>query len=156
MPLPRTLFWTELADDLVTAGRIEDASRYLTTALSKTSDPSLMVSLGRTYFLRGAFDEADRCFRQAVELAPNDHAGYLNLARIAVLRNDQAGALTQLNRARALSPRRYDVLYTLALLYRQLGRTAEADQLQQTIKRLREQLGPQAPASNAKWPRYSL
>ena len=34
MPLPRNLFWTQLADDLVSSGRIDDARRYLTKALS--------------------------------------------------------------------------------------------------------------------------
>jgi tetratricopeptide (TPR) repeat protein len=156
VPGPHTLFWTELADDLIAVGRIEDASRYLAMAVSKSSDPSLLNRLGRTYFLRGAFDDAEPCFRRAAELAPNDHVAYLNLARLALSRQDQGEALAQLNRARALAPRQYDVLYSLALVYRQLGRTAEADQLQPTVNRLREQLGPQPPASNAKWPRYSL
>ncbi len=156
MPLPRTLFWTELADDLVSAGRIEDASRYLASALSKTTDASLLNRLGWTYLLRSMLDDADRCFRQAAELAPTDHVAYLNLAKVAVLRHDEKTALAHLNRARALAPVRYDVLYSLALVYRQLGRTADADQLQQSIKRLRENLGPQPPASNVPWPRYSL
>jgi tetratricopeptide (TPR) repeat protein len=156
VPPPHALFWTELADDLIAVGRIEDASRYLAIAVSKTSDSSLLNRLGMTYFLRGAFDDADPCFRRAAELAPNDHVAYLNLAKLAISRHDQVDALAQLNRARALSPRQYDVLYSLALVYRQLGRTAEADQLEQTVKRLREKLGPQPPASNAKLPRYSL
>jgi tetratricopeptide (TPR) repeat protein len=156
VPPPHALFWTELADDLIAVGRIEDASRYLSMAVSKTSDASLLNLLGTTYFLRGAFDDAEPCFRRAAELAPNDHVAFLNLAKLAISRHDPGDALAQLNRARALSPRQYDVLYTLALLYRRLGRTAEADELQQTVKRLREQLGPQPPASNTKWPRYSL
>ena len=83
MPPPHALFWTELADDLIAVGRIEDASRYLTTAVSKTSDPSLLNRLGTTYFLRGALDDAERCFRRAAELAPNDH--------VALLESRQAG-----------------------------------------------------------------
>jgi Flp pilus assembly protein TadD len=141
---------------LIGVGRTEDAGRTLTVAVSKTSNPSLVNRLGLTYSLRGSLDDAERCFRQAVDLAPTDHAAYLNLAKLAVLRGDQEEALAQLNRARALSPRRYDVLYNLALVYRQLRRTADADQLQQTLKHLRAQLGPQAPASSVKWPRYSL
>jgi tetratricopeptide (TPR) repeat protein len=156
MPLPRTLFWTQFCDDLVGVGRIEDAGHFLTIAVSKTSDPSLANRLGLTYFLRGALDDADRCFRQAAELAPADYAAYLNLAKLALSRHDQEEALRQLNRARALAPRQYGVLYSLSLVFRQLGRSAEANQLQETLKHLREQLGPQPPASNAKWPRYSL
>ena len=72
MPLPRTLFWTQLADDLVSSGRIDDARRYLTRALS-SSTRSVIVesSSAQTYFLQGMLDDADRCFRQAAELATN-------------------------------------------------------------------------------------
>ena len=104
MPLPQTLFWTELTDDLVSAGRIEDAARYLASAVSKTTDPSLLNRLGWTYLLRSMLDDADRCFRQAADLAPRDHVAYLNLAKLAVLRHDEKAALAHLNRARLSRP----------------------------------------------------
>jgi tetratricopeptide (TPR) repeat protein len=150
------LFCAQFAEDLVGIGRIEDASRFLTIAVAKTSDPSLMNRLGETYYLRGSLDDAERCFLQAADMAPGDYEAYLNLAKLALARHDQAQALRQLNRARALSPRRYAILYRLGIVYRLLGRTAEADLLEQTIKHLREQSGVQAPASTLNWPRYSL
>lgn len=150
------LFCGQFAEDLVSVGRIEDASRFLSIAVSKSSDPSLMNRLGETYFLRGSLDDAERCFLQAADMAPGDYLAYMNLAKLAQSRHDQAEALRQLNRARSLSPRRYNILYKLQLVYRLLGRTAEADLLGQTVKRLREQSALQAPASIQNWPRYSL
>jgi tetratricopeptide (TPR) repeat protein len=156
MPLPPELFWGQFADDLVGVGRIEDASRFLAGAVAKKPHPSLVNLLGETYFRRREFEDAERCFQQAADMAPNDYRAYLNLGKLAVSRHDQAEALRQLNRARALSPRQYTVLYTLSLVYSQLGRKAEADQLQQTLKRLRGQIGPQPPAGSQAWPRYAL
>jgi tetratricopeptide (TPR) repeat protein len=156
MPLPRNLFWTQLADDLSSSGRIDDARRYLTRALSNSPDASLLNILGQTYFLQGMLDDADRCFRQAAELAITDHLSYLNLARVAILRHEQEEALKQLDHARSLAPRRYSVLYTLASVYRQLGRSAEANQVEASLEQLREQPASQASVANASWPSYSL
>jgi tetratricopeptide (TPR) repeat protein len=156
MPLPRNLFWSQLADDLVSSGRIDDARHYLTKALSNAPDASLLNILGQTYFLQGMLDEANRCFREAAELATTDHLAYMNLARVAIQRHEQEEALKQLNRARGLAPRRYSVLYTLASVYRQLGRKAEANQVEESLEQLREQPTSQATVTNASWPSYSL
>ena len=53
MPLARDLFWTHLADDLVSSGRIDDARRILAKALSNTPDPTLWNRLGQIHFLQG-------------------------------------------------------------------------------------------------------
>jgi tetratricopeptide (TPR) repeat protein len=156
MPLPRSLFWTQLAEDLVSSGRIDDARRHLTRALSSAPDASLWNHLGQTYFLQGALDDADRCFRQASELATTDHVAYLNLAKLAIQRHEQEEALRHLNHARSLAPRQYRVLYGLASVYRQLGRTAEAKQVEESLAQLREQPTSRAPISNGNWPSYSL
>ena len=155
MPLPRNLFWSQLADDLISSGRIDDARHYLARALSNTPDAKLLNYLGQTYFLQGMLDDADRCFRQAAETANTDHAAYVNLAKVAIQRHDQQEALKQLNHARC-SPRRYSVLYTLASVYRQLGRTAEAKQVEASLEQLRERPDAPVPISNASWPSYSL
>jgi tetratricopeptide (TPR) repeat protein len=156
MPLPRSLFWTQLADDLISSGRIDDARHYLAKALSNAPDASLLNILGQTYFLQGMLEDADRCFRQAAELATTDHLAYVNLARVAILRHEQEEALKHLNHARSLAPRRYSVLYTLASVYRQLGRKAEASQVEESLGQLREQPAPQPAAASASWPSYSL
>ena len=155
MPLPRNLFWTQLVDDLVRSGRIDDARHQLTRALSNAPDPTLLNHLGQTYFLQGSFDEAERAYRQAAELPTTDHLAYVNLAKLAILRHDHEEALRQLTRARSLAPRRYSVLYSLASVYRQLGRKAEASQVEESLAPLREQPTSPAPVSNGNWPSYS-
>jgi tetratricopeptide (TPR) repeat protein len=156
MPLPRNLFWTQLADDLIASGRIDDARRYLAKALSSAPDGALLNILGQTYFLQGMLDDADRCFRQATEVATTDHLGYVNLARVAIQRHQQEEALGHLNRALVLAPRRYSVLYTLASVYRLLGRKSEAAQVEQSLAELREAPPPGASVSKASWPSYAL
>jgi tetratricopeptide (TPR) repeat protein len=155
-PLAPVLFSCHLADDLVASGRVDDARRHLANAVRKTQDPALVNRLGMTYFLQGALDDAARCFRQAAELAPADHVAHLNLARVAIQRRDQEEALKQLDQARVLAPRHYSLLYNLVSVYRQLGRTAEADEVQQTLKRLRERPTSSAPSPDGSWPRYAL
>jgi len=155
-PLALGLFWSHLADDLAKSGRIDDARKALTEAVAKAPEPSLLNRLGRMYFLQGDLDNAERCFRQAAELAPTQYEAYVELAQIAVQRHDRHEALRQLDRARALSPRDQSVLYSLASVYRQLGRTSDADRVQETLKHLREQPGASARRANLDWPRYAL
>ena len=114
--------------------------------------------LGYTCFLRGDLDEAERCYRQAVDTDPTLYSPHLNLAKLAIQRRRRDEALRELHQARALAPSRYGVLYSLALLYRQLGRDDDAAKLQQAIKDLQQ---PSAPSSSpgksyAAWPRYAL
>ena len=156
VPLAQDLFWTQLADDLVSSGRMDDARGILTLALSKAPDASLLNRLGQIHFLQGALDDAERCFRQAAELATTDYTAYVNLAKLAISRRDQKEALLQLNHARSLAPRRYGVLYSLASVYRQLGRTAEADQVEESLEQLRERTASPGRVSKGNWPSYSL
>jgi len=155
-PLARSLFWSQLADDLARSGRIDDARLALAEAVAKTPDPSLLNRLGRFYFLQGDLDDAERCFRQSAELAPTQYEVYVELAKLAIQRHDQQEALKQLTQARALAPREQSVLYSLVSVYRQLGRTAEANQVQETLKQLRERPTSAARRANGDWPRYAL
>ncbi len=156
MPLARSLFWSHLADDLESSGRIDDARLALTQALEKTPDPSLLNRLGRISFLQGDLDQAERSFRQSAELAATQYEAYVELAKLAIQRHDRQEALRQLSQARALAPREQSVLYSLVSVYRQLGRTTEADQVQETLKQLREQAAQPDRAANRDWPRYAL
>jgi tetratricopeptide (TPR) repeat protein len=156
MPASRPLFWRQLAADLVECGRLEDAGRYLNQALAFGSDPQLLDQLGHTYFLRGDLDEAERCYRQAAEMAPDFYLPHLNLAKLALQRRRRDEALRELNQARLLAPRQYGVLYNLSLLYRQLGLTAEADRVQEEIRQLRQDASKASATPNPRWPRYAL
>ena len=156
MPASRPLFWKQLADDLVECGRIEDAGRYLDQALALGPDAQLLNQLGHTHFLRGDFDGAERCFRQAAESDPIVYGPHLNLAKLALQRQQRDEAARELNQARLLAPRQYGVLYSLALLYRQLGQAAEADRVQSEINELREAVATAPRTPNPTWPRYAL
>jgi tetratricopeptide (TPR) repeat protein len=157
MPLVRGLFWSHLADDLIECGRFEDAGRYLTQALVDNNDASLMNRLGRVYFLQGSLIEAERCFRQVAEWDPSDYSSRLELAKLALQRRARAEALLHLNQAHLLAPRHYSVLYSLASVYRQLGRTFDADRIQETINQLvRDKPSSSPHPTNSPWPRYAL
>jgi tetratricopeptide (TPR) repeat protein len=156
MPLDRSLFWSHLAEDLVASGRIDDAGRYLTKALADAPDAHLMNRLGRAYFLQGALDKAEHYFRRAMECDPTDYSAYLNLGELALQRQEREEALKHLNLARALVPQHYGVLYNLASVYRQLGRSADADRIQKTLEQLRGNSSSTAGLTNGPWPRYAL
>jgi tetratricopeptide (TPR) repeat protein len=156
MPASRPLFWKQLTDDLVECGRIEDAGRYLSQALALGPDAELLNRLGHTHFLRGDFEAAERCFRQAAESDPTFYGPHLNLAKLALQRQHRDEAARELNQARLLAPRQYGVLYSLALLFRQLGQPAEADRIQSEIGELREAAATAPRTPGPRWPRYAL
>jgi tetratricopeptide (TPR) repeat protein len=156
MPAARALFWNHLTDDLASSGRLDDAARYLSQLLKTSPNARLMDRLGQTFFLQGELDQAERCFRQAAEWDPAAYRPRVQLAQVALQRREPARALEHLNQARQLAPREYDVLYTLASVYRQLGRAAEADRIQEAIRELRQAPAPSPRAAPGTWPRYAL
>jgi tetratricopeptide (TPR) repeat protein len=156
MPASRAMFSNHYALDLINCGRIEDAGRYLTQALTKGPDGKLMDLLARTYLLRGEMEEAERGFRQAVEWDPRDFAPRLSLVNLAMQRGRLEEALQHLNQARLLAPGRSDVLFKLVSVYKQLGQTAEADRVQQMIKELRAPAISAGRNQDGSWPRYAL
>jgi len=156
MPLAHRLFWSHLADDLVASGRLDDAKGRLIRALASAPDADLMNRLGRVYFLEGAFDDAERCFRQAGEWNPSDYKPHLDLCKLALQRHQREEALKYLDQAKVLAPREYSVLYSLASVYRQLGRPADASRVEEILARLREKPAAPAPPAVTPWPRYAL
>jgi tetratricopeptide (TPR) repeat protein len=83
---------------------------------------------------------------QAAEWDPDLYAPHLDLAKLALLRQDRDLALKHVSQAKLLAPREYSVLYSLQSVYRQLGNTAQADRIQEDLKLLR--------ANSAARPRY--
>ncbi len=155
-PLPRRLFWEHFADDLVASGRIPDAKAYLTKAIEAAPDPALMNQLGNIYILDGNIEQAERCYRQALEWDPKQYGPHLGLAKLALQRRQPQDALGHLKKAKLLAPRQYEVLYTLASVYRQLGQVADAERAEDALKHLRASSDlPQLPLGGA-WPRYAL
>ncbi len=152
----RKLFWTQLNNDLIECGRIEDAGRHLERALAEDRDADLMDLLGNTYFLRGRLEEAERCYRQAAQWDPAFYRPHLDLAKLYLQLGRRDEALRELNQARALAPRQYGVLYVVAVLYNQLGRKAEAEQVRREIASLREEASSAPRAPGTPWPAYAL
>ena len=157
MPLPRALFWSHLADDVAGSGRLDDVVRYLTRALEQDPDAELVYKLGRTYFLQGAMDQAERCYRQAIEWNPKDFRFPLYLGKLEFQRKHFDAALNFLEKARTLAPEHADVLHNLSLVYRHLGRTSEADRLQEILNQRRRQAPAHAQRSpQDPWPPHAL
>jgi tetratricopeptide (TPR) repeat protein len=157
MPASRKFFWNQLAGDLIECGRIEDAARYLERALSISPNADLINLIGYTDFLRGNLDEAERRYHQAAEMDASLYGPHLALAKLALQRRRYDEALRELDEARRLAPRRYGVLYSLVLLYKQLGRDGEAAKVQAEIKEVRQETAASSSrAPNAAWPRYAL
>ncbi len=156
MPLPRQIFWSHLATSMMSSGRIDDASRYLTRVLADTPDIELMNTLGRAYFLQGLIDEAERCYRQAVEWDPSDYLAHYNLGKIELQRHRLEAALNDLNAARELAPGRTDALYSLVIVYRLLQQPAEVARMEGLIKQIHEHPAPLTRSSKDRWPRYAL
>ncbi|GAC1474095.1 MAG: hypothetical protein NVSMB9_23840 [Isosphaeraceae bacterium] len=140
MPLQRSLFWSHLAEDLLRIGRADDVIRHLTKAPETRSDPGLIVQLGQAYVLRSSFDEADVCFRQALDLDPKFYAAWLGLGRLALQRHQPEEAVSSLQQAAKLSPGSYETTYGLSLAYRQLGKDEEARRYQKKADQLRSRV----------------
>jgi tetratricopeptide (TPR) repeat protein len=135
MPLPRTLFWKNLAIDLIAVGRTDEARRYLTDAMSQSQDAGLMELVGLTYSQQGALDEAERCWRQAESWDPDNADVCLDLGRLALGSNRWGEAVSFLKRAADRSTDAVEPLYNLSQAYRMLGNAAEAER----YRRLAEQ-----------------
>jgi tetratricopeptide (TPR) repeat protein len=156
MPFPRRIFWTELASDLISLGRPADAARFLERAVAVDRDVFLMNALGWAYDQNGQQADAERCYLQAVAIDAHDYAPHLNLGRLELHRRHTTEALAHLERAVELAPRQYEALYNLSLAYRQLGRTADADRIQERLRVRRARAAAPARSSHAPVPRYEL
>jgi tetratricopeptide (TPR) repeat protein len=140
MPLPPREFWTYLADDLLAIGRAADARRYLVRATAQSADPVLLNRLGMAYQQEGAVDEAQRCWRQAIERDPRAIPPLVNLGRLELQRNRLDDAQTHLRRALELDPDDRQAVYALSQIYRRLDRKADAERLlKDALERWRKQ-----------------
>ncbi len=142
MPLPRTLFWNNLALDLMAQGRVEEARKYLEQALARSEDAGLMELLGLTYSQQGLPDQAERCWRQAERLDPNNADVCLDLGRLAMGRRRWDEALAFLKRAADRSPEAVEPLYNLSQVYRMLGRHEEAERYRRLADERRKSQPP--------------
>lgn len=138
-PAARSIFWSELAQDLMATGRLVEARRQLGRALAERDDAVLQSLLGRSYLLDGDRDRADEAFRRALARNARVASAWLGLGQIALERGRAAEALEPLQRARQLAPKSLEAVHGLAHAYRLLGRPEEARRFRDLAATLRRQ-----------------
>jgi tetratricopeptide (TPR) repeat protein len=141
MLLPRTLFWNNLALDLMALGRTDEARANLLRALSGSDDAGLKELLGTTYSQTGEFDQAERYWQEAVSLDPKIADAWLGLGRLAMSRRHWKQAAEFLTRAAELSVDAVEPLYNLSLAHRMMGEMDKADR----FRRLADQKRRNSP-----------
>jgi Flp pilus assembly protein TadD len=99
-------FLTEASVMYRDSGRFNQAREILTglRALLPQND-SVAVLLGTVSFHQGAFDAAERHYREALELNPRSAYAFAHLGELAIFRKDKAQAETCLKEAIRLDPR---------------------------------------------------
>ena len=138
MPLkPRSMFWLQYGRSLLAVGRWSEARRHLQRALGEGDDAKVVDLLGQSYYLEGAFDDAERCWRQAIFWEPKRFGTWWRIGKLELQRGRPKEAIEPLRRAIALQPKAIGPLYTLSLAFRGVGQMAEADRLGEQINRLR-------------------
>jgi tetratricopeptide (TPR) repeat protein len=112
------IYWKQHESDAAVAEYEAELrnDRYSTAAL---------ISLGEIYASRHE-DIATRYFLRALEIQPNNVRARVKLAGAFIANKDFQKALGQLEEAQRIAPANEDVIYNLMLVYRNLGRTADA------------------------------
>jgi tetratricopeptide (TPR) repeat protein len=120
---------------LLQVGRWGEVRRHLHRALGNGAKVADLIS--RSYYLEGAFDDAERCWRQAILWEPDRFCTWWRVGKLELQRGRPGDAIEPLRRAIALQPTAIGPHYTLSLTYRGLGRTEEADRIAKQVNRLR-------------------
>jgi tetratricopeptide (TPR) repeat protein len=146
LPLPRPLFWTNLARDLIDSGQPEKARGYLAKVLAKRPDATQTDLLGLAYQCEGTFDQAEDAFRRAITLDAKFFPAWLHLGRLLLQppRERASDAVEILQKAATLAPDSFEPPYSLSLAYRRLGRDAESEEYRKRSESLRKQTQPPA------------
>jgi tetratricopeptide (TPR) repeat protein len=137
LSLPRTLFYTDLAQDLIDAGRPADARRHLERALAREEDPVLVDLLGSAYLAERRDADAERCWKRATALDPKGFRPWLNLGSLALAGGRPAEAVGCLEKAHALGGGALEPAYLLGVAYGRVGRPEEARRFQAKAEEIR-------------------
>lgn len=81
---------------------------------------------GNALLEQGKLEEAAQCYRQAIDLAPDDVGGLVNLGFVLSEQRLFAAAIPPLERAIGLDPKQDDAFYILANVYRSTGNPDKA------------------------------
>jgi tetratricopeptide (TPR) repeat protein len=137
---PPTLFYTDLAQDLIDAGRPDDARHHLERALSKEADPTLIDLLGSTYRAAGRNTEAEECWKKAAKADPKLFRPWLNLGVLALATNRPAEAVTFLEKAHALGSGELEPTYLLGVAYERAARPADGERFRTKAEEIRRKM----------------
>jgi superkiller protein 3 len=140
LSLPPSLFYSDLAQDLIDLGRPADARRHLQRALSRRDDPVLLNLLGVTHKREGNGAEATLCWKRASEADPKLAGPWLNLGLQALEEDRVADAVSSLEKAHALDRDSLEPTYQLSLAYRRAGRDRDAERFRKRADEIRRKL----------------
>jgi tetratricopeptide (TPR) repeat protein len=89
-------------------------------------DPKKLFEDGEAALHAGKLDEAERDFRQVLEIDPGSGAAYANLGVIDMRRKQWPQAIAALEKAKKLAPAMAGIRLNIGLVYFRQGRYAEA------------------------------
>jgi tetratricopeptide (TPR) repeat protein len=149
MPLPRSFFWSSLAKAHIKEGRSAESRKYLTRALDEgksnlTAQESaeLLGLLGDSYMLEQDQDEAESCWRKAVQFNPKATSSWLSLGRLEMRKGRFKESLVMLKKAIEIDPDSFEAHYVLSQVYRRMGRVDEAKQVEKNLEAARSRMVP--------------
>jgi tetratricopeptide (TPR) repeat protein len=125
---PGNYRWLHLLADVESRrGNVAQARAYHEAALvSRPGDLPTLVELGEICLELDSLDEAERRLKEALRVDPSSAAARAGLGRVALARQDYAGAVSQLEAALVAVPGANRLEYSLGMAYRGLGNLEEA------------------------------
>jgi tetratricopeptide (TPR) repeat protein len=142
MPLPAWQFRLYFAEELINAGRAQDAATILENAVAATPDNILLFDrLGMAYESLGRLDDAEAAWKREIELDADTAEAWTHLGKLTLVRNQPAEALVLLRKAVELQPNSYTALYNLLLATQRLGMRDEAKALKVRLEAVRSKDG---------------
>ena len=119
----------ELGDLLKSSGsknQQEAEAEYKAALQVNPQDEQAQCRLGEIALMENNLDEANRQFSQALKLHPNDPEASIGAARVAMAQQNLEKAEALLVHAVQLDPTSAVAHFRLSTVYRQMGRTADA------------------------------
>ena len=119
-------------------GQMDEALAELAEELKiNPNDPQAHYECGDILLSQNKPDEAEKHFIHALRFSPKLTEAHLAMERILSARGDTAAAIIHLRKAAELAPASSTPHYRLWMLYRKLGRTADAQQERTTFEKLK-------------------
>jgi Tfp pilus assembly protein PilF len=116
----------------------EAEAEYRAAIAANKSDDKALCRLADVVAEKGNLDEAQRYYKQVLELAPNNTDAEVGLAFVYMQKEDPTAALPLLQRAVAADPTNIMAHYRLSTVYRRLGRPEDAKQELADYKKYKE------------------